>query len=117
MDMDLAYQFRLTPPAERVAIGISASKGGKRILNACLTGLRTEMTDGALLLVFLKIPLITAKVTLAQGNPAARQAGSARPRCRPRDQHTKPERSPCHLKVNKPRRGRSTRSVRRFRPR
>jgi DUF1365 family protein len=65
MDMDLAYQFRLTPPAERVAIGISASKGGKRILNACLTGLRTEMTDGALLLVFLKIPLITAKVTLA----------------------------------------------------
>lgn len=65
MDMDLAYHFRLTTPAERVAVGIGASKGGERVLNACLTGLRRELTDGALLRVFVAIPLITAKVTLA----------------------------------------------------
>ena len=65
MDMDLVYHFRLTKPAERVAVGIDASKGGERVLNACLAGLRRELTDGALLLIFLKIPLITAKVTMA----------------------------------------------------
>jgi uncharacterized protein len=65
MDMDLAYQFRLSEPAERIAVGITASKGGERVLNACLTGARRELTDAALLLVFLRIPLITAKVTLA----------------------------------------------------
>lgn len=65
MDMDLAYEFRLTQPAKRIAIGISASKGGNRVLNACLTGLRRELTDSTLLLIFLTIPLITAKVTLA----------------------------------------------------
>ena len=65
MDMDLVYHFRLAEPMERVAVGIGASKGGERVLNACLTGLRRELTDGALLLLFFKIPLITAKVTLA----------------------------------------------------
>jgi uncharacterized protein len=65
MDMDLVYHFRLTEPSERIAIGISASKGGEPVLNASLAGLRRELTDGELLLIFLKIPLITAKVTLA----------------------------------------------------
>ena len=65
MDMDLAYHFRLTEPAARVAVGITVSKGGEPMLNACLTGLRRELTDAALLKAFLAIPLITAKVTLA----------------------------------------------------
>lgn len=65
MDMDVVYHFSLTEPAERLAVGIDASKGGERVLNACLAGLRRELTDTALLLVFLRIPLITAKVTLA----------------------------------------------------
>lgn len=65
MDMDLAYQFRLSEPAERVAVGINASKGGERVLHASLAGLRRELTDRALLQTFLRIPLITAKVTLA----------------------------------------------------
>ena len=65
MDMDLAYHFRLTAPAERVVVGINASKGGERVLHASLAGLRRELTDRALLQTFLKIPLITAKVTLA----------------------------------------------------
>ena len=65
MDMDLTYHFRLAEPAERVAVGIGASKGGQRVLNACLTGLRREISDRALLLIFLRIPLLTAKVTLS----------------------------------------------------
>jgi uncharacterized protein len=65
MDMDLVYDFRLNVPAERVAVGISASKGGQRVLHACLTAGRRELTDSALLKLFFSIPLITAKVTLA----------------------------------------------------
>jgi DUF1365 family protein len=65
MDMDLAYQVRLTAPAARVAVGINASKGGERVRHASLAGLRRELTDRALLQTFLRIPLVTAKVTLA----------------------------------------------------
>lgn len=65
MDMDLAYDFRLTEPAERIAVGIGASKGGEPVLHASLAGQRRELSDHALLLIFLQIPLITAKVTLA----------------------------------------------------
>ena len=65
MDMDLAYQFRLTAPGERVAVGINASKGGERVLHASLAGLRRELTDRTLLQTFVRIPLITAKVTVA----------------------------------------------------
>jgi hypothetical protein len=65
MDMDLAYDCRLSAPAERVALGINASKGGQRVLHACLAAARRELTDGALLTLFFSIPLITAKVTLA----------------------------------------------------
>ena len=65
MDMDLVYDFRLTAPMERVAVSINASRGAERILSACLTGTRRELTDGALLRSFSSIPLITAKVTLA----------------------------------------------------
>lgn len=65
MDMDMVYDFRLSGPAERLAVGISASKAGQRVLNACLTGARRDLSDGALLERFFAIPLITAKVTLA----------------------------------------------------
>jgi DUF1365 family protein len=65
MDMDLVYHFRMSEPTERLTVGISASQGGEPVLNACLAGHRRELSDSALLLIFLKIPLITAKVTLA----------------------------------------------------
>jgi DUF1365 family protein len=65
MDMNLAYDFRLTAPGERVTVGINASQGGERVLTACLTGVRRELTDGALLKWFVSIPLITVKVALA----------------------------------------------------
>ena len=65
MDMDLAYDFRLNAPAERIAVSINASKGTECVLTACLTGVRRDLTDGALLKWFTSIPFITAKVTLA----------------------------------------------------
>jgi DUF1365 family protein len=65
MDMDLVYDFELNPPAERVSVSISASKGAERVLSARLTGVRRELTDGALLKWFSIVPLITAKVTMA----------------------------------------------------
>jgi uncharacterized protein len=65
MEMDMVYDFRLSAPAERVSVGINSSKGGQRVLHACLAGVRRELTDGALLKLFFSIPLITAKVTLA----------------------------------------------------
>ena len=65
MDMDLVYHFRLIEPNKRVAVGINASKGGQRVLHASLAGLRRELTDRALLQISVRIPSITAKVTLA----------------------------------------------------
>ena len=62
----------------------SRQQGGERVLNACLAGQRRELTDGALLRVFLEIPLITLKViaaihwealaALAEGHAHAHQA-------------------------------------------
>jgi DUF1365 family protein len=65
MDMDLVYDFRLIAPAERVSVRINANKGADRVITACLTGVRLELTDGALLKWFSWIPLITVKVILA----------------------------------------------------
>jgi DUF1365 family protein len=65
MDMDLVYDFELNAPAERVSVSIGASKGAERVLSARLTGVRRELTDGALLKWFSIVPLITAKVTMA----------------------------------------------------
>src|SRR3954451_3107854 len=65
MDMDLIYDFRLIAPAERVSVRINANKGPDRVITACLTGVRLELTDGALLKWFSWIPLITVKVILA----------------------------------------------------
>jgi DUF1365 family protein len=65
MDMDLVYDFRVTAPTERIAVGINARQGADRVLHASLAGRRRELTDTALMQTFVKIPLITAKVVLA----------------------------------------------------
>lgn len=65
MDMDMAYDFRLADPDERLGLHIGASQGGQRVFNASLAAQRRELNDGTLLSAFLSIPLITLKVTLA----------------------------------------------------
>ena len=65
LDMDLSYDFRITGPEERIAVGISASSSAKPMLHAVLTGARRDLTDRNLMIVFLKIPVITIKVIAA----------------------------------------------------
>jgi len=65
LDMDMRYDFRITGPDERLAVGISASSSARPVLNAVLTGRRRELTDRNLMVVFLKIPAITIKVIAA----------------------------------------------------
>lgn len=62
MTMEMAYRFRLTEPAARFALGISASEHGEATLSACLSASRAELSDRTLLQNFLAIPLVTAKV-------------------------------------------------------
>ena len=63
--MDMRYDFRITGPDERIAVGILASSSAKPVLNGVLTGRRRELTDRHLMFVFLKIPAITIKVIAA----------------------------------------------------
>ncbi|MBM3526847.1 MAG: DUF1365 domain-containing protein [Alphaproteobacteria bacterium] len=65
LDMDMRYDFRITGPDERIAVGICASSCQEPVLNAVLAGLRGDLTDRNLMSVFLKIPAITIKVIAA----------------------------------------------------
>jgi len=65
LDMDMRYDFRITGPDERIAVGICASSWQEPVLNAVLAGLRGDLTDRNLISVFLKIPAITIKVIAA----------------------------------------------------
>ena len=65
LDMDLCYDFQISGPDERIAVGIRAGSSEKTILNAVLTGTRINLTDRNLSLVFLKVPAITIKVMAA----------------------------------------------------
>jgi uncharacterized protein len=65
LDMDMRYDFRISGPDDRIAVGICASSSAKPVLNAVLTGRRRQLTDRNLMFVFLKIPAITIKVIAA----------------------------------------------------
>lgn len=65
MDMDLRYEFRLTPPDRTVAVAIRCVKAGEDVIAAALTGRRREIGDATLLKTFLTHPLVTAKVIAA----------------------------------------------------
>jgi DUF1365 family protein len=65
LDMDMRYDFRITGPDERIAVGICASSSQKPVLNAVLAGVRSDLTDRNLMSVFVKIPALTIKVLAA----------------------------------------------------
>lgn len=60
--MDMRYHFRVTPPAERVAIGIAEHDGAGLLLAASFEGAARPITDRELARVFLTHPLLTLKV-------------------------------------------------------
>ena len=61
----MRYDFRITGPDERIAVGICASSADEPMLSAVLTGDAAALTDRNLMRVFLKIPAITIKVIAA----------------------------------------------------
>jgi hypothetical protein len=61
--MDIAYDFRVRPPSERITLAIQGSDAEGPVIVASLAGERRELTDAALARVFATHPLMTLKVT------------------------------------------------------
>ena len=60
--MDMRYAFRVSPPAERIALGITGSDAEGPIITAAFAARRHRLTDGALVSAFVTYPLLTLKV-------------------------------------------------------
>jgi DUF1365 family protein len=72
MDLEMTYHFAVQPPAATVTVKVDACDAdGRKILTA-FTGERREITDAALLGVFLRQPLMTLKVVAGIGWGALR---------------------------------------------
>lgn len=65
MDMEMTYEFRVQPPAERVAVAIQAAGPDGPMINASLVGAREELADRALLRLACLIPAVTMKTIAA----------------------------------------------------
>lgn len=61
-DMDVAFDFTLRVPGERLAVQIDDYDAGQRTLTSTLTGPRRTLTDLRLAWFTLKYPFITLKV-------------------------------------------------------
>ncbi len=61
MDMDMAYDFAIRPPGEKVQIVVNGRDGEGPLISASFAGERRELTDGALMRLFFTFPLITLK--------------------------------------------------------
>ena len=62
MEMACRYEFRLAVPGERLAVTIRQTDAAGPVLHASLEGRRVPLTDRALVLAFLRYPLMTLKV-------------------------------------------------------
>lgn len=65
LEMDLRYEFRVTPPGERCVIAMAVRRGGEIALTASFAGDRRALTDASLLRAWAGNPLMTAKVIVA----------------------------------------------------
>ncbi|MDF2117196.1 DUF1365 domain-containing protein [Roseiarcaceae bacterium H3SJ34-1] len=65
MDMDMRYDFRITPPVDHVAAAIKTSDADGPMLYAALAGTALELSDASLLRTFATYPLLTLKVVAA----------------------------------------------------
>ena len=63
-DVDVAFDFRLRPPAERLDIRIDDHAGDTRTLASSLLGAARPLTDRRLLYFLFKYPLLTLRVVL-----------------------------------------------------
>lgn len=62
MPMDLKYRFRVSLPGARVSLAITASGPDGPMIATAFGGAHAEITDHALMRVFLRMPLLGAKV-------------------------------------------------------
>lgn len=62
MDMDLRYEFRVSPPADLLSIRIETFDREGPVLSARHLARRTPLTDAALLTAFFTIPFLTLRV-------------------------------------------------------
>ena len=65
LSRDCRYAFRIRPPGKDVAIVIREEEAGAPILNASFAGAHRALTDGALVRMLLRYPLMTLKVIAA----------------------------------------------------
>ena len=65
MDMDLAYDFRVQPPGDKVRVVIDTFDAEGLLLAASFAGLRSDLTDRNLLTACIRHPLLTLKVVAA----------------------------------------------------
>ena len=65
LDMDMTYDFRVVPPADRISVVVAADDKRGAVLVASLAGERRAMTDRALASIFFRLPLMTMKVVVA----------------------------------------------------
>jgi DUF1365 family protein len=72
MPMDCSYHFTTDPPAETVAVRIMETSRGGKMLYAAFEGNALPLTDGNLIKIFLKYPLMTLRVTVAIHTQALR---------------------------------------------
>jgi len=61
-DLDVAFDFTLHTPGDKLAIQIDDYAAGERTLTSVLTGSRTSLTNGRLAWFTFKYPFITLRV-------------------------------------------------------
>ena len=61
-DVDVAFDFVLSPPTDQLAVRIDDYVGEERTLTSTLAGPRRPLTDGRLLGWLIKYPLLTIRV-------------------------------------------------------
>lgn len=62
MDINMRYDFALRPPGEGVALSITGSDSGGKLIVASFIGKRRALNDRALLKLLFGIPLMTLRV-------------------------------------------------------
>jgi DUF1365 family protein len=65
MPMDVAYDWRFSPPGGRLAVHMENHRDGDKLFDATLEMERREITAGALARVLFAFPLMTLKVIVA----------------------------------------------------
>ena len=62
LDMDMTYDFKIVPPAERIAVAVEGTKNGERVITASFAGRYRPFTNAALLRAFFGHPLLSLVV-------------------------------------------------------